>query len=231
MRLKLRHALIIPVLLAPAVFAQENSKAPETNTVSYAFGMNLGIQIKQMGADVDVNAIVQAIKDVEEGKPAKLPQADLRAILKQEEDFALAKIAAKDKAEGAAFLATNATAPGITVLPDGLQYRVLQAGTGATPKMTDVVSLKYRGTLIDGTEFDHNDHIQTSIVSQMLGWQEALPRMKVGSKWQLFVPPNLAYGRKWLRQVKPESTVIFELELLSIETPAARSDGPRVIAQ
>jgi len=231
MRLKVQNALVLAALLAQAAVAHDDSQTPDSKKVSYAFGMNLAVQIKQMGADVDVNAIVQAIKDVQEGKPTKLQASELHSIFKQEEDFARSQIAAKDKADGVAFLAKNAANPGIIVLPDGLQYRVLQAGAGASPRISDVVDLKYRGTLIDGTEFSHSDHFQTSVAAQMRGWQEALALMKAGSKWQIFLPPSLAYGRNWLRQVGPESTIIFELELLSIEPPSTQSEGPRVIPQ
>ncbi len=230
-RLKTQPIIAGALLLAGSALSQSSSQPPDPRAVSYAFGLNLGIQIKQMGAEVDINTIVQAMKDVQDGKPTKLQASDLPSIFKQEEDFARSKIAAKNKAEGEAFLAKNAASPGITVLPDGLQYRVLQPGTGAAPNLSDIVTLKYRGTLTDGTEFDHSDHLQTSIAAQMKGWQEALPLMKAGSKWQIFLPPNLAYGRNWLRKVGPESTVVFEIELVSVDPPSVQTDGPRAIPQ
>jgi FKBP-type peptidyl-prolyl cis-trans isomerase len=211
--------------------AQESPQPPDAKKVSYAFGMNLAVQIKQMGADVDVDTVIQAIKDVQEGKPTKLQASELPPIFKQQQDAARARITAKDKAEGEAFLAQNATNSGVTVLPDGLQYRVLQAGAGASPKVTDVVVLNYCGKLIDGTEFDRRDKMQTTVATQMKGWQEVLPQMKVGAKWEIFLPPSLAYGRNWLRKIGPESTVIFDLELVAVAPPTAASEGPRVIPQ
>jgi len=199
------------VLLAQATLGQESVQPPDAKKTSYALGMNLA--------------------DVQQGKPTKLQPAELHAIFKQEEDFARAKTTARDKADGEAFLAKNAASPGVTVLPDGLQYRVLQAGDGPTPKINDAVVVKYRGTLTDGTEFDHGDHVTANLISQMRGWQEALLLMKTGSKWQIFLPPSLAYGRNWMRKVGPESTVIFEIELVSIAPPSAQSNGPNVITQ
>lgn len=227
----LLSAFLLVTLITRPGLAQNDAQPPDPRKVSYAFGMSLALQVKQMGADVDADTIAQAIKDVQEGKPTKMSASELQRIFKQEENFARATITAKDKADGSAFLAKNAKEPGVTVLPDGLQYRVLQEGSGPAPKITDVVTLKYRGTLVDGTEFDHNDHFQSSLTTQMRGWQEAIPLMKTGAKWQIVLPPSLAYGRNWLRKVGPESTIIFEIELLAVAPPSASGDGPHLIPQ
>lgn len=127
----------------------------------------------------------------------------------------------KNKAEGKAFLAKNAKEQGVIVLPDGLQYRVIQTGNGKTPTTNDLVFIKYRGRLVDGTEFDHHNRFLTWTTGGIKGWQEAIQKMKVGSKWQIFVPPDLAFGDEGeeYRHVEPGSTLIYDLELLSIAPP------------
>ena len=224
MRLKLPKAVILTGLVAFSAMAVDAPEPPDEEKVSYALGMNLGLQIKRMGADVDVTVLVQALKDVMEGKPTQISEAELRPIFHQEEAFQRAIISRKNKAEGEAYLAKNAQAPGVTVLPDGLQYKVIQAGTGPTPKREDDVTLNLRGSLINGREIDHKDQFQVAVGGQMKGFQEALQLMKVGSKWQIVAPPALAFGSEWKGEVGPESTVIFEIELLSIE-PSAHAEG------
>jgi FKBP-type peptidyl-prolyl cis-trans isomerase FklB len=127
----------------------------------------------------------------------------------------------KNKADGEAFLAKNAKSEGISVLPDGLQYRVIQAGTGATPTTNDLVFIKYRGRRIDGTEFGHHSRFLTRIDAGLKGWQDALQRMRVGSKLEIFVPPALAFGEEGepYLHIEPDSTLIYELELTSIAPP------------
>jgi FKBP-type peptidyl-prolyl cis-trans isomerase len=127
----------------------------------------------------------------------------------------------KRKAEGDAFLAKNAKTPGVTVLPDGLQYRVIHTGTGKIPSTNELVFIKYRGHFIDGTEFDHHNHFLTWTTGGIKGWQDAMQRMKVGSKWELVVPPDLAFGDEGeeYRRIGPQTTLIYELELLSIAPP------------
>jgi FKBP-type peptidyl-prolyl cis-trans isomerase len=132
-----------------------------------------------------------------------------------------AKQSGNNKAEGEAFLAQNAKQQGITTLPNGLQYRIIQAGAGGTPATNDLVFVKYRGHLIDGTEFSHHNRFLTRVNEGIKGWQEALRRMKVGSKWQIFVPPALAFGDEGepVHHIGPDSTLIYELELTSIAPP------------
>jgi len=225
MKLKLQKALLLPGFIAVSAIAQEFKPAatpsgpPDKEKVSYALGMNLGLQLKHADADVDVNVIAQAIKDVMEGKPTKIQQSEIQPLFRQAQAYGLAKQGEKNRTEGEAFLAKNAKTPGITVLPDGLQYRVLQAGTGEIPTTNDVVIITYQGKMIDGTEFERRDHIQARTIAQIKGLQEAFQLMKVGSKWQIFVPSALAYGHEQMRQVGPDSTLIYELELNSIASP------------
>jgi FKBP-type peptidyl-prolyl cis-trans isomerase len=124
----------------------------------------------------------------------------------------------KNKTEGEAFLAKNAKAPGVTVLPGGLQYRVLKEGAGAIPGTNDLVFIKYRGRRVDGTEFDHHNRFLTRLDGGIKGWQEILKRMKVGSKYEIFLPPDFAFGSEGepAHHVDPDSTIIYEIELTSI---------------
>ena len=131
--------------------------------------------------------------------------------------------------EGQAFLEANKAKEGIVTLPSGLQYKILKAGTGEKPEIDETVECNYRGTLIDGTEFDnsskHNGPVTFPVRGVVMGWSEALLRMPVGSKWQIFVPPQLAYGKSGSGQIiPPNSTLIFEVELLAIKEK--EQDGP-----
>jgi FKBP-type peptidyl-prolyl cis-trans isomerase FklB len=195
--------------------------ATNQERVSYAMGMRLGMQLKRAGVEVDANVIAQGLKDVLEGKPTKIQESEIEPLFRQAQAYGLATQSSRNKTEGEAFLARNAKAPGIVVLPDGLQYRVTQAGAGETPTTNDLIFIKYRGTLVNGVEFDHKDHFLTRINGGIKGMQEALQRMKVGSKLQIFVPPALAYGAvgESVHHVGPGSTLIYELELLSIARP------------
>ena len=136
------------------------------------------------------------------------------------------ELAAKNKAEGEAFLATNKNNPGVVTLPDGLQYKVITNGTGAMPDANDTVTVNYRGTLLDGTEFDssykHGQPAKFPVSGVIPGWTEALMKMKAGSKWQLFIPSELAYGERGRPGIPPNSVLIFEVELLSMESPPPR---------
>jgi FKBP-type peptidyl-prolyl cis-trans isomerase len=129
--------------------------------------------------------------------------------------------AAKNKADGEAFLAGNKTKPGVVTLPDGLQYKIITDGSGATPMMNDAVTVNYRGTFIDGKEFDSSAKTglpaQFTVGNVIHGWTEALMQMKVGSKWQLFVPSELAYGERGRPNIPPNTVLIFEVELISTE--------------
>jgi FKBP-type peptidyl-prolyl cis-trans isomerase len=193
----------------------------QKHKVSYAMGMRLGLQIKNSHASVDMNAIAQGVSDVLAGKPTKLQPSEIMPIFRQEQAYEAANMSQKNKVEGEAFLAKNAKEPGVQVLPDGLQYRILKTGTGEVPKTNDLVFIKYRGTLVDGKEFDHEDHLLSRTTAGIKGWQEALQKMTIGSKWQIVVPPALAFGHpgQGFRNIGPDATLIYELELLSIAPP------------
>jgi FKBP-type peptidyl-prolyl cis-trans isomerase len=153
--------------------------------------------------------------------------AGLQSQVQQKREEKRLAEAETNKKDGAAFLAANATKEGVVTLPSGLQYKVMTAGTGPKPSATDSVVCNYRGTLLDSTEFDSSykrgQPVTLNVGGVIKGWTEALQLMPAGSKWQLFIPPDLAYGDRGQGPIGPNSTLIFEVELLSIQpkTPAA----------
>src|SRR6267143_181998 len=200
---------------------------------SYALGMNIGTGysqgLKKQSVDVDWNLIAQGMKDAAAGSKTRLTQDEAKAVLnevqteiqKQQQEKAQ-QAAAANKTEGEAFLVANKSKDGVVTLPSGLQYKILTAGTGPKPSASDSVKCNYRGTLINGTEFDSSykrGQPATFAVGQVIkAWTEALQLMPVGSKWQLFVPADLAYGEHGAgAEIGPNATLIFEVELLSIE--------------
>lgn len=205
----------------------------QRDKVSYGIGMNIGNTLKMQGADVDVNLIARGIKDQMAGGETLLTAQEAQEALRAWQMEMRNKHMQKQKVEGEenkkkgeAFLAENAKKEGVKTLPSGLQYQVLASGTGPTPKSNDVVRAHYRGTLIDGTEFDSSytrgQPFVTAANRVIRGWTEALTHMKVGDKWKLFIPPDLAYGEHGMPpKIGPSQVLIFELELLGIEQPKA----------
>lgn len=191
--------------------------------VSYALGMRLGMQLKHEGAEVDTRVIAQGINDVMDGNPPKVQESEMPALFHKAQADGRARLSEMNKTQGAAFLAKNATEKGVTVLPDGLQYKVLKEGSGAIPKAEDLIMVKYRGMWIDGTEFDRNDRYLTTTSGGLQGWQEALHMMKVGSKWRLFIPADFAYGHRGddYKHVGPDLTLIYDMELESVVPPGS----------
>ncbi len=200
---------------------------------SYALGMDIGKQVagnlKKQSMEVDWNLVSQGLKDATSGGKTRLTEDEAKAVLNEvqnevhkEQQEKAQKAAATNKTEGEAFLAANKAKEGVVTLPSGLQYKVLTAGTGPKPTAGDQVVCNYRGTLINGTEFDSSykrGQPATFGVGQVIkGWTEALQLMPVGSKWQLFIPSSLAYGERGAgAEIGPNATLIFEVELLSID--------------
>ncbi len=198
---------------------------PEKGRLSYAIGMYFGNSItnsfKRGGVEVDTNTVLDAIKDVVTGKPTRLTHAEQEEVLKQLRAALQAKQQAEAeeaKVKGEAFLAQFAKSPGVITLSNGLEYKVIKAGDGAMPQPTDTVTVAYRGTLIDGTEFDSNANFKTSVNGRIIaGWQKILPLMKVGSKWQVAIPSGLGYGlRGSPPKIPGNSVLVFDLELNSV---------------
>ena len=234
-----------PATKTPAAPASKTHHAPVAKTqaplalttqkdkFSYALGMNLGTTLHKQAVPVDPNILARGLKDALAGGKTALTEDQARAALmevqnemrkKQQEQMQMAGEASKK--EGEAFLAANKSKDGVVTLPSGLQYKILTQGTGPKPTTSDSVVCNYRGTLINGTEFDSSykrGEPATFPVSGVIkGWTEALQLMPVGSKWQLFVPSDLAYGeRSPGPEIAPDSTLIFEVELLSIQNKGA----------
>jgi len=199
---------------------------------SYALGMNLGTSLHKQSVSVDPNILARGLKDALAGGKTLLTEDQARAALmevqnemrkKQQEQMQAAGAASKQ--EGSEFLAANKSKDGVVTLPSGLQYKILTPGTGPKPTASDSVVCNYRGTLINGTEFDSSykrgQPATFPVNSVIKGWTEALQLMPAGSKWQLFVPADLAYGARGAGgEIGPNATLVFEVELLSIQEKA-----------
>jgi FKBP-type peptidyl-prolyl cis-trans isomerase len=185
--------------------------------------MRVGESLKRQSVDVDTNLLMQGLKDALSGQKGLMTEAEARAALTEMQEQKSKQVANANKAKGDAFLEANKSQPGVVALPSGLQYKILTAGTGPKPRAVDKVVCNYRGTLIDGTEFDNSykrgQPATFPVTGVIKGWTEALQLMPVGSKWQLFVPAHLAYGEMSPAPdvIPPNSTLIFEVELISIE--------------
>jgi len=190
--------------------------------VSYSLGVSMGAYYAKQGFDsIDVAAFADAFELALHEKDCQISEADANIVLQDFFRDASAKKGESMKKEGAEFLKENSTKSGVVTLPDGLQYSILKEGTGPMPKVTDKVKVHYTGTLIDGTVFDSSvergEPITFPVNGVIKGWTEALQLMKVGAKWKLFVPSDLAYGEQGAgQQIAPYSTLIFEVELLDI---------------
>jgi len=237
--LGLAAAGVCPLLAADTNTATSDLKDQKAK-VSYSIGLNWGNMLKRSGYDVDVDTVAGAIRDVLAGHDLKLTDQQAREVMmayqkdmNAKKEAERLKLAEKNRKEGQAFLAENKNKPGVktheVALPDGkiaeLQYKVITDGTGPSPKSNDVVTVNYRGTLINGKEFDstakHGGQPSKLPANRFVrGWTEALQLMKVGSKWNLYIPSTLAYGDSAMGQdIEPGSTLIFEVELVNIETP------------
>jgi FKBP-type peptidyl-prolyl cis-trans isomerase FklB len=228
---------------APATSGQQSAPAAtpvipglptKKDQVSYAIGMNVGKGLHRESIDVDPNVILQGLKDSMSGgkllmtdEQAQQTLTQLQSEVREQEEAKRKQQAVTNEKDGADFLAKNKTQPGVIVLPSGLQYKVLKEGTGPKPTISDVVTCNYRGTLINGTEFDSSykrgEPATFPVRGVIKGWTEALQLMPVGSKFQLFLPPDLAYGEHGAgADIGPNETLIFEVELMSIK-PADQS--------
>ncbi len=215
--------LITTVVLAGCQGEKKSVSSLKTqmDSLSYGLGLNLGKSLAKDSVDINPDLVAQAIRDVKT-KSELRRDSGIQKVFAEYGQQRFDKLAAKNKKDGEAFLAANKVKDGVVTLPDGLQYRVLVKGTGRKPTMTDKVTFHYRGMLVDGKEFDSSykkGSPATAGVGQLIpGWTEALLLMPAGSKWELFVPSNLAYGEQGFQGViGPNSTLIFELELLSVD--------------
>ncbi len=206
---------------------------------SYAIGLDIGQNLKTQGIDIDPDVFAKGVTDALGGGKSLMTKEEIAATMlelqktvgaKQKDRFV--NESKKNKTEGDTFLAENTKKAGVKTLPSGLQYRVVKEGAGATPKLTDTVTTHYRGALLDGTVFDSSyDRKQPAsfpVNKVIKGWTEALQLMKVGDKWQLFIPSDLAYGEHGAGEdIPPNATLVFDIELLDIKKGAAA--GPESV--
>lgn len=228
--LTLKGMALLGILLLPLpTIAADFPLKTQKEKVSYGIGVDVARNFTRMGVDFDVDALAKGMKDALSGGKLLMTDEELRTTLtayqtelREKQMKAANAAAAENKKIGDAFLAANKTKEGVVALPSGLQYRILKAGDGRKPTETDSVECHYRGTLINGTEFDSSyktGRPATFKVNGLIaGWTEALKLMPAGSKWQLFVPPELAYGVRGAGQtIGPNSTLIFDLELIAVK--------------
>ncbi len=210
-----------------------NAFKSEKERVSYSIGLRIAMGMKQQNVEVDVDTLAKAMKDVFAGGKPLLTDQEAQQVLmewqrKMREEFQKKQdeLGETNKVEGAKFLEENKAKEGVKTLASGVQYKVLKSGDGAIPKATDRVKVHYKGTLIDGTQFDSSiDRGEPAVFAVngvIKGWTEALQQMKVGDKWQIFIPSDLAYGpRGNMRTIPPNAVLIFDVELLGIEPAEA----------
>ena len=223
---------VLPILIVGMTLAEDRPdlKDPKIRT-SYALGVDIGKSVKRQPLELDAKAIAAGLVDAYTGTPA-LSDAELKEVLqKLQEEFRSkamaqqAKAGAENQKKGEIFLAENARKDGVKTTTSGLQYQVIKSGSGKTPSKKDTVKVHYHGTLIDGTVFDSSvdrgEPISFPVDGVIPGWTEALQLMKEGDKWKVFIPANLAYGERGAgEKIAPNSTLVFEVELLSIEGAA-----------
>ncbi len=232
MRMRWTAAVTAIMVGAFAGAAQAQSKPSlktDNEKVSYSIGLDIGANFKRQSVELDSKALAAGIADGLSGAKPALSEDEVRKVLadfqqqmRNRAAAAAQQAADANKKKGEAFLADNKKQKGVVTLPSGLQYKVIKDGKGAKPKATDTVSVHYRGTLIDGTEFDSSikrgEPASFPVNEVIKGWTEALQLMPIGSKWQLFIPSDLAYGAQGAGpQIGPNSTLIFDVELLEIK--------------
>ena len=216
-------------LMASFTSMAETKLNTQKEKASYTIGVQMGMQLSQQKEEIDMNSVIQGFTDAFSGNKPQLTMEEMQQVMTAFQQDIQAKQMAKMKAlgdknakEGAAFLAENKKKKGVKTTESGLQYKVLKSGNGETPKATDTVVTHYRGTLIDGKVFDSSykrGQPATFPVNGVIkGWTEALQKMKVGDKWQLFIPAELAYGPQGAgNMIGPNAVLIFEIELLEIK--------------
>ena len=228
-------ALLIATFVCSAFYAlagEQTSLKDERDRLSYSFGMNFGSTLRKQSIDINPEVYFRGLLDAYKGDRTLMTDAEAREAVSNFQKQMAAKqeaerkaLAEKNKKDEEAFFAANKKREGVVTLASGLQYKVLREGKGELPKATDVITANYRGTLLDGTEFDTSyekgDPITFRVNSAIPGWVEALQMMKEGSKWKIFIPSSLAYGERPVGVIGPNSALVFEVELVKIESSPA----------
>lgn len=223
--MRLIFALSVLAIMAAPVMAQDVST--DKGKLSYAVGWDIGEDIQRRGAEFDVETIIAAIRDSAAKKDPQVPAEEMVAMLtalqqkvRQEQAEAFQKLAEDNQQKSDEFLQANLAKNGIVALPSGVQYRIIEEGDGARPGMESTVKVHYRGSKINGHEFDSSFARgvpeEFTVNSVLRGWQEVLPLMKTGSTWQVFVPPELAFGARGNPPVGPNEALVFDLKLVEI---------------
>jgi FKBP-type peptidyl-prolyl cis-trans isomerase FklB len=230
MKVIFRAMLLVAFLSVVCLAGETPALKDGKEKISYSVGYQIGGDFKRQGVELDTDLLVKGIRDAAGGAEPRVPPQEMRKTLvdlkrkvEADERRRRREQAGKHRAEGEAFLAANGKKEWVVTLPSGLQYKVLAAGKGKSPNPTDNVTVHYRGTLVDGTEFDSSYKRNTPATFKadrvIAGWKEALPMMKEGAKWQLFVPSKLAYGEQGSgSKIPPDSTLVFEIELISVQS-------------
>jgi FKBP-type peptidyl-prolyl cis-trans isomerase FklB len=217
--------VVLIALVTGPVMAQDISS--EKGKLSYAVGWDIGEDIKRRGAEFDVESIITAIRDSSAGRQAQVPNEEMTALLtalqqkvRQEQAEAFRKLSEENQVKSTEFLAANAAKTGVVTLPSGVQYRVIDEGDGARPGVESTVKVHYRGSKMNGLEFDSSFARgvpeEFTVSSVLKGWQEVLPLMKTGATWQVFVPPEMAFGARGNPPVGPNEALLFDLKLVEI---------------
>ncbi len=232
MKPKLSTALSLALLATVPLASFAAKLETEKQKMSYIIGYNVGTNLRHDGMDVDPEILLEALQEALKGDKPQLSREEMQATVKAVQQRMMAErkaLAEKNEKAGQEFLAANKEKEGVTELPSGLQYKVIRAGTGKQPKANDTVTVNYRGTLINGQQFDSSyDRGEPSTLpvnGVIRGWQEALQLMKEGAKWQIYIPSKLAYGgRSAGNGIGPNETLIFDLELLKVNS---KEDAPQ----
>ena len=228
MRSRLVIILCLVLAAGPVLAGETLELKTKKDKVSYAIGLDMGNNLKKSDLEIDPDILARAIKDVMSGGKTVMTDQEAKETLMALQKEIQAKqqernkaIGEKNKKDGDEYLAKNKKKAGVKALPSGLQYKVITEGKGKSPKATDTVTVNYAGTLIDGTEFDSSykrgQPVSFPVGGVIKGWTEALQLMKEGSKWQLVIPADLAYGEQGRPGIPPNSVLIFEVELISIK--------------
>jgi len=228
MRFKSFLLLGITLIAARAHAGEPLQVTSQNDMLNYSIGVETGRNLKKQGIEVNLDLMLRGMKDGLSGEQTLIPEKVLRKVmndlqteLRRTQAQSQRNRSDENKKKGEAFLAANKAKEGVVQLPSGLQYRVLKAGDGPTPQDTDTVQCNYRGTLLDGREFDSSPQgapAHFSLQTVIPGFKAALKLMPAGSKWQIFIPPQLGYGSRGAgKDIGPNETLIFDLELVSIK--------------
>lgn len=229
-------AAVLVIMFAFSINARAGEQTPlkdERDRLSYSFGMSFGTNLRKQSIDINPEIYFRGLMDAYKGGETLMSDSEVREIIAgfqkemaAKQETQIKALAEKNRKEEEAFFAENKKKEGVKTLPSGLQYKVLREGSGEMPRAADVITVNYRGTLLDGTEFDSSykkgEPVTLRVNTAIPGWVEALQLMKENSKWQVFIPSNLAYGERAVSSViGPNSALVFEVELVKVESSSA----------